>query len=83
MPYLRETGGFIEFLGAGGAWLIGPSEERWDRVMLVRQRSVESFIGFASHEAYLAGMGHRIAAVEDSRLLPLSEIADAPVGTCA
>jgi hypothetical protein len=39
--------------------------------MLVRQQSVASFMAFASHEAYLAGIGHRVAALEDARLLPL------------
>jgi hypothetical protein len=61
------------FLGQGGHFLIGPSEERWDAVMLVRQRSVADFIAFASNPEYLAGMGHRLAALEDSRLLPLVE----------
>jgi hypothetical protein len=74
LPYLRETGGDLMFLGQGGAFLIGPEAERWDMVMMVRQHSIESFIAFASHAAYLAGMGHRTAALEDSRLLPLSEI---------
>jgi hypothetical protein len=32
-------------------------------------------LAFNSHQPYLAGIGHRTAAVEDSRLLPLSEIA--------
>jgi uncharacterized protein (DUF1330 family) len=71
MPYLKESGGDLLFLGDGGAFLIGPPEERWDLAMLVKQASVESFMAFASNPAYLAGMGHRIAAVEDSRLLPL------------
>lgn len=74
LPYLRESGGDLMFLGSGGSLLIGPTNERWDMAMLVQQRSVESFLAFASHEAYLAGMGHRTAALEDSRLLPLSEI---------
>ncbi|WP_333681953.1 DUF1330 domain-containing protein [Dyella sp.] len=74
LPYLRERGGDLLFLGNGGAFLIGPPEERWDMVMLVRQQSVGSFFAFASHEAYLAGIGHRTAALEDSRLLPLSEV---------
>ncbi|HUA80224.1 MAG TPA: DUF1330 domain-containing protein [Dyella sp.] len=73
LPYLRESGGELLFLGGGGAFLIGPPEERWDRVMLVRQQSVASFFAFASHEAYLSGIGHRTAAVEDARLLPLLE----------
>lgn len=43
--------------------------------MLVRQKDVAAFLAFASHGPYLAGMGHRTAASEDSRLLPLSEVA--------
>jgi hypothetical protein len=74
LPYLRESGGDLLFLGSGGQFLIGPPDERWDLAMLVRQQSVESFLAFASHEAYLAGIGHRTAALEDSRLLPLSEV---------
>jgi hypothetical protein len=74
LPHLRETGGDVLFLGAGGPFFIGPSSERWDVAMLVRQHSVESFMAFAVHDAYLAGMGHRTAAVEDSRLLPLSDV---------
>jgi hypothetical protein len=74
LPYLRETGGDLVFLGSGGPFLIGPEAERWDMVMLVRQTSTESFLAFASHEAYLGGIGHRTAAIEDSRLLPLTEI---------
>jgi hypothetical protein len=73
LPYLRASGGDILFLGAGGSLLIGPANERWDLAMLVRQRSVDSFLAFASHKTYLSGMGHRTAAIEDARLLPLSE----------
>lgn len=77
LPYLRESGGELLFLGNGGAFLIGPPQERWDMTMLVRQQNVESFFAFASHEAYLAGIGHRTAALEDSRLLPISEVLSA------
>lgn len=73
LPYLRESGGDLLFLGTGGHFLIGPPDERWDMAMLVQQQSVASFMAFASHEAYLAGIGgHRTAALEDSRLLPLT-----------
>lgn len=71
LPFLEESGGEILFLGDGGAFLIGPENERWDRAMLVRQSSVEAFMAFAANTAYLAGLGHRTAAAEDSRLLPL------------
>jgi uncharacterized protein (DUF1330 family) len=74
MPYLEASGGALMFLGEGGPFLIGPEGERWDRAMLVRQKSAESFTAFASDKAYLAGLGHRTAAVEDSRLQPLAPL---------
>ncbi|MFO1081991.1 MAG: DUF1330 domain-containing protein [Reyranellaceae bacterium] len=73
LPYLRDSGGDLLFLGTGGPLLIGPADERWDMAMLVRQASVASFLSFAHHQDYLAGLAHRTAALEDSRLLPLSE----------
>ena len=73
LPFLRESGGDLIFLGEGGKYLIGPQEERWDLVMLVRQKSLSDLMAFSSHQEYLAGMGHRTAALEDSRLLPLVE----------
>jgi hypothetical protein len=68
---LEASGGEVLFYGKGGAFLIGPSRQRWDAAMLVRQSSVASFLAFASNQDYLAGIGHRVAALEDSRLLPL------------
>lgn len=74
MPFLRASGGDVLFYGEGGGFLIGPPAERWDRAMLVRQRSVQDFMAFAEDAAYLAGLGHRTAAIEDSRLLPLAPL---------
>ena len=74
LPHLAESGGTLLFLGEGGAVLIGPEGERWDRAMLVSQSSVQAFMAFASNDAYLAGLGHRTAAIEDSRLLPLVQL---------
>ena len=71
LPFLSDSGGSLEFFGSGGHYLVGPSEERWDLVMLVKQPSIAAFLAFASNEAYMAGIGHRTAALEDSRLLPL------------
>ena len=73
IPFLDATGGSLDFYGAGGHYFVGPSDERWDLVMLVRQASVDDFLAFASNPAYLAGIGHRTAALEDSRLLPIVE----------
>lgn len=71
LPRLQASGGEILFEGAGGPWFIGPEGERWDRAILIRQASLSSFLAFASDETYLEGLGHRTAALEDSRLLPL------------
>jgi uncharacterized protein (DUF1330 family) len=72
-PFLEASGGEVLFIGDGGDVLVGPAGERWDLAMLIRQKSLQSFLSFASNEAYLAGLGHRTAALEDSRLLPLIE----------
>jgi hypothetical protein len=69
--YLKDSGGDVMLIADGGSFLIGPEHERWDRALLVRQSSVSSFMAFAMNAAYLAGLGHREAAIEDSRLLPL------------
>ena len=73
MPHLEKSGGKLLFFGRAGAFLIGPSSELWDAAMLVQQSSAAEFMAFASNAEYLAGIGHRTAALEDSRLLPLEE----------
>lgn len=70
-PFLAASGGELLLLAEGGPWLVGPPGERWDMAMLVRQRSIEDFVAFASNAEYMAGIGHRTAALEDSRMLPL------------
>jgi hypothetical protein len=72
-PFLEATGGSVVMVGAGGSFFVGPSEERWDLALLVRQNSLADFFSFATNADYLAGIGHRTAAVEDTRLLPLVE----------
>jgi hypothetical protein len=73
MPHLEESGGRLLFYGSGGHFLVGPDHERWDAAMLVEQSSPAAFLAFASNAGYLSGIGHRTAALEDSRLLPLEE----------
>lgn len=60
-------------LGQDGQCFTGPSEEKCDLILLVKQRSASDFIAFSSNEDYLAGMGHRLAAILDSLLLPMIE----------
>ena len=73
LPFLKSSGGEILFMGKGGDYLIGPTDERWDAVLLIKQNNVESFLNFESNQDYLKGIGHRTAALEDSRLLPIDE----------
>lgn len=74
LPHLERSGGKLLFYGRGGPFLIGPLDEYWDAAMLVQQRSTEEFLAFASNHEYLSGIGHRTAALEDARLLPLQEV---------
>lgn len=70
VPLLSGVGGEVVLAGRGGAWLIGP-DERWDDALLVRYPSLQAFGEMTSADDYLAIMGHRDAALADSRLLPL------------
>lgn len=72
-PLLHATGGEILFEGTGGAWFIGPEGEGWDKVLLVRQASVASFLAFADDPDARRLGAHRTAALADSRLLPLTQ----------
>lgn len=71
MPLLTKFKAKILFYGSSKSFLIGPETEKWDEVLLVEHQSVAQFMKFAENEDYLKGAGHRTAALEDSRLLPM------------
>ena len=73
LPFLEASGGEVLFKGTGGPFVIGPQDESWDLVLLVKHQSLQRFMAFASDEGYLKGAGHRTAALLDSRLLPMQE----------
>lgn len=73
-PILLAAGGEVLYSGTAAAPLIGPEGERWDLVLIVRHASVEAFLSFARDPEYLKGVGHRSAALADSRLLPMAEV---------
>lgn len=75
-PMLEKAGGKLVLVGDGDTYLIGPPEESWDLVLLVRHRSVDAFLSFAQNPDYQAVLGHRTAAVTDSRLMPVVERAN-------
>jgi len=72
-PILEAAGGEVLFMGKCNSFLIGPEAEKWDLLLLVRHQSAEVFLEFAQNKEYLKGIGHRTAALEDSRLLPITE----------
>jgi hypothetical protein len=74
MSFLQESGGRLMFCGRGGRRPNGPPGPRRDAVVLLEQSSPAAFMAIASDTGYLAGIGHRTAALEDSRLVPLEDI---------
>lgn len=73
LPKLDKVGSKVLFFGESGNFLIGPENEKWDAVLLVEHESVEKFMAFSQNKDYLKTAGHRTAALEDSRLLPINQ----------
>ena len=71
VPLLTEVGGKAIFMGTGGPLLIGPSEARWDQVLIVEYPDITAFVSMTQNPKYHSGAGHRTAALADSRLLPM------------
>ncbi|WP_299675242.1 DUF1330 domain-containing protein [uncultured Tenacibaculum sp.] len=71
LPCIKKYGSEVLFKGNSGDFVIGPTEENWDYVLLVAHESVETFMKFAQDKEYLKTAGHRKAALLDSRLLPI------------
>lgn len=76
LPELKKAGSRILYYGQGHDFLIGPEAEKWDAVVLVEYLSVDKFMEFAQSKAFLDHAGHRMAALEDSRLLPTTKKGD-------
>ena len=72
-PLLVASGGEVLFSGSSSQFLIGPPGIAWDQVLLVRQASRATFLGFASDPAAHRITMHRTAALADSRLLPIRQ----------
>lgn len=74
MPFLKASGGELMLLGESQHFFIGPEDESWDMVMIVKQKSLASFLSFASDPECMKVTGHREAALLDSRLLPVKPL---------
>lgn len=69
---LAKAGASLVFMGRPARSLIGPADERWDLMFLIHYPSVEAFRSMVSAPEYLAALKHRTAALENSRLTPIT-----------
>jgi uncharacterized protein (DUF1330 family) len=69
--HVQALGGSAIWMGGVQATLIGPSEERWDEVLLVQYPSRKAFLQMISDPEYLSATVHRTAALSDSRLIAM------------
>ncbi|MGF1511661.1 MAG: DUF1330 domain-containing protein [Myxococcota bacterium] len=72
---VTAVGGSALFRGAAGALVIGPSEESWDDVLLIRYPSARAFFRMIQDPQYQSIAVHRTAALSDARLLLIWESA--------
>lgn len=74
---IANAGGEVVLSGEGGNFLIGPLDEKWDAVLILRFPDVPAFVAFTGTQEYQNAAAHRSAALEDSRILPIEERATA------
>ena len=55
--------------------MIGPADEYWDHCFIARYPNAAAFLAMVTDPAYREAVKHRQAAVEDSRLTRLGEMA--------
>ena len=71
-PVFARVGGKQYWVGRFECTVIGPSDERWDRVFIAEYPSFQAFVEMLRDPVYREAVKHRQAAVEDSRLIRLS-----------
>ncbi|WP_375411736.1 DUF1330 domain-containing protein [uncultured Bradyrhizobium sp.] len=77
-PVLAAAGGRIVWRGNWELCMIGPSSEQWDVCFIAEYPSAAAFADMLKNPVYREAMVHRLAAVEDSRLI---RFASAPAGS--
>ena len=68
-PVFAAAGGRIVWRGDWEMTMIGPATERWDICFVAEYPSVAAFADMLKNPVYREAMTHRLAAVEDSRLV--------------
>jgi uncharacterized protein (DUF1330 family) len=71
VKHVEAVGGQPIWMGEPQLTVIGPSDETWDEVLLVRYPSRQAFLKMATNPEYLACTEHRTAALADSRLVAM------------
>jgi uncharacterized protein (DUF1330 family) len=69
IPILKNMGARMLWMGQVHASLIAPDAELWDDAFLVQYPSKEAFLRMIASREYKDILVHRMAALEDSRLI--------------
>ncbi len=73
-PLLEKCGGAPVWQGRQSHMVIGPGDKDWHLIVLVRYPSVGHFVDMVSSPEYQAIVHHRSAALDDSRLIAMTEL---------
>lgn len=71
LPQLEKVGAKAEWAGEAMLSVIGPDDEEWHDVLLVRYPTAEAFLTMVGDPEYQAVVHHRTAALADSRLIAM------------
>ena len=73
LPLVKDKGVKIIFAGNMHAPLIGPDSEQWDDILVVHYPAARILSELFASAAYREIKYHRTAALQDSRLIPMTE----------
>jgi len=68
-PLMQKVGATVVYRGKAKNIFIGPENEEWDEVLLVKYPSFQAFLKMTTDPKYLTIVVHREAALADSRLI--------------
>lgn len=74
-PILAKLGGEIIWRGAPECMLIGPEAESWHIAFIARYPTAGAFLAMVTDPDYQKAVIHRQAAVADSRLIRMGDLA--------
>ena len=75
-PILSKLGGQIIWRGEPQSVMIGPQDEHWDVAFIARYPNSSAFLAMVTDADYKLAVKHRQAAVADSRLIRMGELAN-------